>query len=98
MTLQDHLIAIQSENVLQIVTQGFKRAKRDKMREEAITAYGKGTENADPASGDGAGAGETSCAETVAAAEKIATTKTSIKALTMLTCAISEGYRSAHQL
>ena len=68
------------------------------MREEAITAYGKGTENADPASGDGAGAGETSCVETVAAAEKIATTKTSIKALTMLTCAISEGYRSAHQL
>ena len=82
---------LHDENFSHIQTQYFKKASREKTREEATTAPDSGRENADPASGDGAGAGELSSAETVAAAEKIATTKTSIKAFAMLTCAIDEG-------
>ena len=72
-------------------SQGFKRARREKKREETMKTPGRGRENADPTSGDGAGAGEVSCADTVAAADKTtATVKTAIKALFMLTCAITE--------
>ena len=65
------------------LSQCFKRPRREKTREEATTATDRGRENADPASGDGAGAGEKSCAETVVAAEKIAAAKKSTKAFSI---------------
>ena len=89
-TIQNQPVAMQYESLSRIGAHCFKRARRDKIRDEAMTAPERGMENADPASGDGDGAGEPSCAETVVAAEKIATAKTSIKAVMMLTCAISE--------
>ena len=82
-------------NLSWIGTQGFRRARRERTTEQAITAPERGTENADPTSGDGAGARAPSWADTVAAVEKIATTaKTSIKAFVMPTCAIGEQWRS----
>ena len=82
---------IKIKNFSNIRTQYFKRARSENTREETITLPDRGRENADPASGDRAGAGELSCAETVVATEKIATTKRSTKAFAMLTCAIDEG-------
>lgn len=72
-------------------SQYFTRARIEKTREEATTAADSDRENADPTSGDGAGAGELSWAETVAAIEEIAIAieKTSTITFAMLTCAIA---------
>lgn len=64
------------------------RAMRETSRDETIMALGRGTEKADPTSGDGVG--ETSCAETVAAAANITIAKRIIVAFTVLTWAMFE--------
>lgn len=60
------------------------------MREKATKTLGRGRRNADPASGDGAGPGEASCADTPAVAEITSATAktTTIRALLMLPRAI----------
>ena len=61
----------------------IKRERREMKREKPAKATETGSEKADPASGDGAGAIAKSWADTVAAA-----TKASVKATMMLTLVI----------
>lgn len=64
--------------------QFLRRATKERSREVPIITPEAGTENAAPASGDGAGA---TCAETAAAAESDTITTTDAF-FTMLSCAI----------